>query len=418
MAKQGTDEISSGSEYLLLDAVQRLAKNPVGRCAVVMHISELRPDRRRAHHIRIAVNIFELLVKQFAGQIFPLSNGDIVFLCHEIDSVAVDEAVTRVRFLFGDDPLISDVDLDGGDRFATWYDLGVDYLGFAHYAERMYTEYARRQKRSARLPGGVQPVELAPMEPQALTQLINATAQADLSNLLRRQAICAVTAGEPPVPVVREIYVSIGDLREAIMPKHDIASDRWLFKYLTQTLDKRVLSLLRRNDDRELSHSVSLNLNVSTLLSPEFLAFDSSLRSGARGTIIVELEKLEIFADIGAYLFARDFVRERGYRLCLDGATFLTLPFIDRERLGLDLVKVFWNPDMAEADRGGRLADFEAALDRIGKQRVILARCDTPAAIKFGLAKGIRLFQGRYVDDLLNRRNRCRRPRRCRRTAW
>jgi hypothetical protein len=402
MVKQGTDETASGNEYLLLDAVQRLAKNPVGRCAVVMHVSELRPDRRRSHHIRIAVNIFEMLVKQFDGQIFLLSNGDIVFLCKETDSAAVDEAVMRVRYLFGDDPLVSDIDLDGADGFATWYDLGTDYLGFAHYAERMYTDCARRRKRTTRLPAGAGPsAELLPMEPQALTELINATQQADLSNLLRRQSICAVIAGETPMPVFREIYVSIADLRDTIMPKRDITSDRWLFKYLTQTLDKRVLALLRRNDDSALAHSFSLNLNVSTLLSPEFLAFDASLRSGARGSIVIEIEKLEIFADLGAYLFARDFVRERGYRLCLDGATLLTLPFIERERLGLDLVKVFWSPEMADADRGGRREAFDAALDRIGKPRVILARCDTPAAIGFGLAAGVRLFQGRYVDHLV-----------------
>jgi EAL domain-containing protein (putative c-di-GMP-specific phosphodiesterase class I) len=160
------------------------------------------------------------------------------------------------------------------------------------------------------------------------------------------------------------------------------------------------LSLLRHNDDSALAHSYSLNLNVSTLLSPEFLAFDANLRTGARGSIIIEIEKIDIFADLGAYIFARDFVRERGYRLCLDGVTALTLPFIDRERLGVDLIKLFWSPDMIDNPDGERSRELLAALERTGKTRVILARCDGPAAIDFGQSVGIRLFQGRHLDRI------------------
>jgi c-di-GMP-related signal transduction protein len=137
------------------------------------------------------------------------------------------------------------------------------------------------------------------------------------------------------------------------------------------------------------------------LLSPEFLAFDASLRAGARGSIVIEVEKVEIFADLGAYLFARDFVRERGYRLCLDGMTRLTLPYIDRARLGLDLVKLFWSPDMADRGETEKSREFIASLDRVGKSRIILARCDTDQAIEFGLKAGVKLFQGRIIDKML-----------------
>ena len=128
--------------------------------------------------------------------------------------------------------------------------------------------------------------------------------------------------------------VSIPELRDAAMRKRDIALDRLLFEHLTQTLDRRVLTMLRCGDDSALAHSYSLNLNVSTLISPEFETFDQSLRSATRGTIVIELEKVDIFNDIGAYIFARDYVRERGYRIRLDGVTALTLPNIeDRARV-------------------------------------------------------------------------------------
>jgi len=116
---------------------------------------------------------------------------------------------------------------------------------------------------------------------------------------------------------------------------------------------------------------------------------------------VLELDKADIYSDLGAYLFARDFVKERGYRVCLDGVTELTLPFIDRERLGLDLVKIFWNPEMVGDGRAERAAAFRQSIERVGKARTILARCESESAIHLGQSLGVTLFQGRHIDRLL-----------------
>ncbi|HUZ71777.1 MAG TPA: hypothetical protein VMU87_02220 [Stellaceae bacterium] len=400
--KQGTTEKTTSVERLLLDHVERLERNRAGRRAVVIRLSRLRPNNRGSRQIRIAANTFEALVKQFDGQMFVLQQGDIVFICKYENASAVDAAVTKVRYLFDDDPLTAQLGTDA-DGFADWFDLDTDFTRFRALAEETAREdEAGRKRLEAIAPAAM--AERQPMDPTALGELINAIATADVSNLLRRQAVCTIAPGEVPRPLFRELYVSIADLRDTIMPRRDLFSDRWLFQYLTQTLDKRVLALLRKADDVELAHSYSLNLNVSTLLSPEFLAFDASLKSGARGSIVIEIEKVEIFADLGAYLFARDFARERGYRFCLDSVTRLTLPFMDRNRLGVDLIKLFWNPDMAEGKSSDREREFLTALERVGNGRVILARCDTEQAIEFGHRTGIKLFQGRIVDTLLNAR--------------
>jgi EAL domain-containing protein (putative c-di-GMP-specific phosphodiesterase class I) len=369
-----------------------------------MHLSRLRAENRSAHHIRIAANTFEALVKQFDGQIFLLQQSDIVFVCQEENVAAVDAAVTKVRYLFGDDPLAVQIE-ENKDGFATWFNVADAAGSFFLFVDDVKREDERRRKRTTMSATASQNSDRQPMDPVALNELIGAIVRADLSNLLRRQSVCTLAAGEPPKPLYREIYVSIADLREAVMPKRDIASDRWLFQYLTQTLDKRVLALLRKADDSGLSHSFSLNLNISTLLSPEFQAFDAGLKAGARGSIVLEIEKVDVFADIGAYLFARDFVRERGYRLCLDGMTRLTLPFIDRAGLGLDLVKLFWSPDMVDSAEGDRQKEFLAGIERVGKGRIILARCDTEQSIAFGQKVGITLFQGRFIEKMLSLAN-------------
>ena len=44
-------------------------------------------------------------------------------------------------------------------------------------------------------------------------------------------------------------------------------------------------------------------------------------------------------SELGAYLIIREFARERGNLMFIDGLHYLHLPLIDRNRLGADLVK-------------------------------------------------------------------------------
>ena len=184
------------------------------------------------------------------------------------------------------------------------------------------------------------------------------------------------------------------------MPHVQLTGNPWLFRYLTQSLDKRMLAHLSREWSHE--RSFSINLNVSTLLSPEFLKFDQLISTSARGRLVIEIQKVDIFADMGAFLFAREYARDRGYRLCLDGMTHLTLPFIDREKLELDLVKLLWSPELAAAENAQMLDDLRACVASIGASRVILAHCDSERCRKNRpFARHFTLFQGRYVNTLV-----------------
>jgi EAL domain-containing protein (putative c-di-GMP-specific phosphodiesterase class I) len=390
-------------EQLLLDTVQRLARFRDGRRAVHIHLSRLKPYNRRDLHVRIAVNTFESLVKQFEGSIFLLANSDIVFICKGARIDVIDEAVMRLRYLFSEDPLAHQVNDDTSGGFCTWYNLQRDYDRLLAAARALHDRTERRTKRVADIAG--QPKDGAPERPsidsRKLGELIDAIQHADLSNLLRRQPVAALLPGAAPQVVFRELYISIADLRDAMMPGYEIAADRWLFQHLTQTLDRRMLKMLVQNDDSAIGTNFSLNVNVATLLGEDFLQFDASLRSAARGTIVLELQLIDIFADVGAFLFARDFVRERGYRICLDGINQHSLPFIERQGLGVEFVKIAWRREMIDMVDTERATEFRKLIERLGKTRAILCHCDSDEAVRFGRAAGFALFQGRHVDRLL-----------------
>lgn len=394
-----------GQEVLLLDYVRKLERHRRGRRAVLVHLASLQPQNRREHHVRIALNSFESLVKQLKGQAFMLGNSDIVFIFKDMALDETEAAIVKLRFLFSDDPLLAEEGKAGKPNFVDWFLLDRDYDALLHLAQRAATEEQQRRTdeftKTFIAQQTVRPTGPSdPLTPPLLAKVEEALTRADLSNLVRRQAISAIVGKAPPQPVFYELFVSIADLRETLIPNVNLASSPWLFQQLTETLDRRVLALLSKHDDRTVAGDISINLNVQTLLSPEFLIFDDNLQAGMRGTIVLELQKVDVFADLGAFLFARDFAHDRGYRICIDGANFEALPFIDRQRLGVDLVKITWSPAMTSGTLpSGR--SFEEYLHRCGPSRTILCRCDDQEAIEFGQSAGVTLFQGRHVEALL-----------------
>ncbi len=391
-------------ENLLLDYIRRLEKHKQGRKVVHLHLSELRPFNRREQHLRTAAGNFEPLVKSMDGQLFTLKNSDLIFIYKDTVHPQVETSVQQIRYLFSDDPLI--VDEDKSDKkFARWYDAESEFdailqsvQGLAQAEARRQTEVRSRMDARAALKAKQEKGE--PMTPKVLARIENALARADLSNLVRRQFICRVDEQMIPEQVFSELFISIKDLRETMLPDINLTANRWLFQHLTTTLDRRMLSMLTKTDSISISGDISFNINVGTVLSKEFQSFDDNISAGRRGAMIIELQKEDVFCDLASYVFAREFVQEKGYKVCLDGITVQTVDIIDREKLSADMAKLIWHSDLV--DGGEELhAKIRGMIKRGGPDRLVLCRCDNREAVDFGKSVGITLFQGRYVENLI-----------------
>ncbi|OEJ66522.1 hypothetical protein BEN30_12095 [Magnetovibrio blakemorei] len=390
-------------EQLLLEYLRRLENRREGRKAVRINISSLMPGNRREHHIRAATNSFEALVSDLMGQLFELKNLDIFFIYKAEAHTRVEDTVQKVKFLFSDDPLFDEKGRSE-DEFVSWYDVETGYDELIKMVRDM-SEDGRTEKRpvtrsNVRASLKARQDHGDPLSPEVLSRAVKALQRTDLTSLVRRQFICGVTKKLVPEPIFSEIYISIMDLRETMMPGINLTSNRWLFQYLTESLDKRVLSLLSKTDRFSITGDISFNVNVSTLMSPEFMAFDDGISAARRGSMVLELQKIDIFADLGAFLFAREFCQEKGYRICLDGLTYQNMSMINRERLGVDYVKVMWNPELV--DGGAQMRkNLRDLVQEAGRSRVILARCDNREAVDFGGSVGITMFQGHYIEHLI-----------------
>jgi hypothetical protein len=394
----------------LLAYVRRLERNYFDWRAVHLHLSQLKAQNRRDYQLRVAASEFDGLLRQFNSELFQLSNGDIVYLWHGGSFADVDPVVLRLRYLFSDDPLANatnsvhhdqqEFPLEPYDeapqsgKFCSWFELDREYDSFCfHLQELVESLQAGPGEGAAR--------SEAPLDPGRLAHLEASLATLDLPALSRRQAVCAVLPQAGPQPLFSEIYVAIRELADLLAPGVDLTADTWLFQRLAQSLDRRLLTCLARHELTVPPGAISLNLRLATLLSPEFLTFHNEFRHEARSPVIIELQLIDIFAELGAYLFIREFVRDRGYLICIDGLHHLHLPLIDRKRLGADLVKVIWSPDLLDGINEERRGDLKVAVKRAGVDRVILCRCDSADAIRWGQSFGIRLFQGHYVDSRL-----------------
>lgn len=385
--KPGAPELVT-QESLLLAAAERVGRIRDGRIAVHLHLSKLRPNNRQDSHLRIAMRMLDPLVQFHRAQLFLLANSDIVILCKDVRPADLDDLVYRLRALFNKDPLTYGDSGDGRDRFYDWYDLETDYDAFLALAQRLDGDSKRRERdREA----AAQPA----LAPRSLHAVLSKLPGLDVAGLVRRQS--AVTIAERRAEVAfQEFFISVSDLQRAVTPGINLLGNRWLFQHLTQTLDLRVLSAVTGHRLRRLPPAVSLNLNVATLYSPEFRSFEQAMAGQGVG-LVVEVQAIDIFADLGGFFYARDMLRDGGHRVLLDGVSALTLQFLDLTQYDADLVKLVWSPDFLEHGLGD---EVRRSLASIGVERLVLGRCDSEAAIHWGLDGGIPCFQGRYVDAM------------------
>ena len=396
---------ASSDELQLLDYAERIRHSEDPRVVVQIHLSRLQSQNRRDHHMRVAHSVTEDLARQFEGELFYLMSQDIVLTARDVAPELLDDMILRLRYLFSEDPLTRVVDDQTGGGFCTWFILPRDQRRFAEHVRRIHElaeahrrDRARLRRDRMRANFGEQRQQL---DPATLARVVEAIRHVDVSPLMRNQSICAVTRRDPPQPVMDELFVSIAELERALIPDIALQGNPWLFQYLTGVLDLRVLGQaagVLSGGDR----AFSLNLNISTVLSREFQKFDQDLAPGTRNRVVVELQKVDVFQDMGAYVFARDFLHERGYKICLDGLTHLTLPYIERERLGLDLLKMYWSGDIVSGVRDHMLAGLRGLIEQMGQSRMIVCRCDSEEALQLAWDLGVTLFQGRHIDQMLS----------------
>ncbi len=354
--------------------------------ALVLRLSQMGLPALRPHHRRIARAVMDDAAQRHGGQVFALHNDDLLLLFRS-DNGDCPLAATLARLFQADVP-----DPAG---LTTLWSLEQDGAALLRYAQARVLD-ALPDPASAEPKGSVQTID-------ALESVIGHSRVTDLTQ--RQTAVLLVPGREAGLqPLFREISFSVAVLEARIAATGQAHADPFLFRHLASRLDARMLDVLRRDlqangpltaGARGVGPMLHLNLTLSGILSDRFAQFAAACRAiGAQ--VGVEIPLVEACADPEAFMAARIRLRFAGLSLVLDGVSHHALMLTAPAVLEPDLVKLDWSPRLPEAG-----AAVERAVAALGDDRVVLHRAETEDALSWGLAHGIRRFQGRWVDRML-----------------
>ncbi len=363
-----------GEAARLAALIQDCAVSGVGRRAMLLRADCLPPALARPHHLRLAEAALAPLLRASRAQAFRLPGPRLAVVWRGDAEDAVLDAITALQTLLQDGPANSPAlaDLIG------LYDLPD--------ACEMLLADINAPLRKASGPSLPEARIAQSLDVATLTLLEAALAQADLARFARRHTVWRLA---PATPAWEQRSLSACDLGAELAPGRNLHADPWLFRRLTRTLDRRMLALLTAPGELAQARPFSFDLNVASILSPEFLRFDDALPAAHRGRIVLNLAAADILADPAAFAFARGFARARQYRLLLRSVTPALAQVLALDAVEVDYFEVRWSADLP-SQAGGILAS--------GPERVVLNLADDPAGLAWARSAGIGLAQGAAVE--------------------
>lgn len=371
------------SETQFLDMLYRVKKSPAGFYALYLKISEIKPMYRTASQMREVQQLLSLLKVQ--QRTFYLFDGDVCIISQGLPEDQAEKIISEIKYLFRHDQLFLKND---NASFATVYDLSAQYddvLKLAQQKEESLREMRRKK---------AQNTATVPIEPSHLNDILKNIERLNVLKVIRRQEAVEILPDGRFASVFYEYINSIADLKQAIAPTVDMLSNRWLFQHLSETLDRRMLSV-SSGLTAHTPKGISLNLNISTVFTREFEDFLNLLPDGL--DVFVEVQLMDIIQNTPNYFKALERLHEAGCRLCIDGVYPISLEFLDFNLFGADFVKLIWSPALPSY-KGKKT--IEELVGETGADKIILSRVEGEDAVKWALPRNIRRFQGYFIDSL------------------
>lgn len=376
----------------LLEAVRRASRGGAPRSVLVLHLAGA--EGVQPHHARVARAILTDIAQKLEGEVLRLIDGDLALICRRRpgapDLVGPDgegpESLPAVL-----ERLFAIATPQTGRLFSCW---------------RLPEEGAALQAVLERPAAPAAAPRLITPRPDPLTT-VSGLLEGATPMLIRKQTAMRLDlagGGRLLRPCFEEVTVTIEPGADGRNAGHEVQTDPFVFRHLAARLDQRALSVLTAELAGSPTHpgpSVALHVNLALpcVLTSGFT--DLAAMCAQRGRRLgVELSLIEACGDPTRFTAARARLEAVGASLVLDGVTAEALALTRPGALGAARVKLEWNPTLSRLAglARGRLVE---SLRTIGAAHLVLYRAETEAALAFGLAHGITVFQGRHVDAML-----------------
>ncbi|HIJ61501.1 MAG TPA: EAL domain-containing protein [Rhodospirillaceae bacterium] len=383
--------------------LKRLEEDPAGVRLIHIHVSELPAHKKSRDNLSRAISTFtELKAKHQDGEVFLLKNLDIVFVCRTISKPILAAAGETLRKIFVGQMSVTFKNVHGGKgEFYTLFDLSYELPKIMAWAETV-AGVAEVSGGGGNVGAGEPPASKGAVDLVDLRRIKEEMQRVNMASVLFNQPVYNINDSGKAKLMWQEMYISVQMLEKTFCPGLSLTSRRWLFNDLTEDLDGIVFRLLANPEERGQKKRLSINVNLSSLASSKFVTFDAELPIDFRQSVVLEINKTDLFENMRLFCELVPFLQRRGYKILLDGLSLQNVGALDFDGIRCDFAKIFWSADLAVMDPD-QSARIRAKLNHRQSPLLVMGRCDTAESLRFAKEMGIVLVQGRLVDHMVKR---------------
>ena len=370
------------TEKYMLETLDRISRNRSEYSVLYVNVSKLKPKNRHPRFVKIIARIFDDLVSVVSGTMFVLSNGDFAVLGKDISEKVVDDAVAKLRKGLITDPIWTSY---SSSEFTRIY-MPDDFDELYKIIEGMMNDDLVVDNTAYRNPLDAGKVDIVKSHLDEI----------NIVDLIKHQKVLKLESSNSFRLLFEEFFVAVKDLSKKFDKTVDLVGNKWLFLYLTQTLDKKTMYSFMFSNIKNKPEKISLNLNLSTIFLPEFEDFTKQVLAQGQ-KIVAEVQVMDIMNNMPLYFDAREFLHNQGGEILIDATSVEMLQALNVGSLKPDFVKIFWHGLMEEYTDS---EEIKLLINELGVDKIILAKCLDDKAVRWGIKNGIRSFQGPYIDAL------------------
>jgi hypothetical protein len=214
---------------------------------------------------------------------------------------------------------------------------------------------------------------------------------------IQNQRMADIKPGKEPEELMKEYFIAMEALKKHVFPNVELRASGNLFNQLTVTLDRVLIKAF--DDINPGRKACSVNINVESVFTRTFEDFLGKDGEETLANLVFEFRQENILQQFDEFELAANLITSRGGIVAVDAIFPETVGLVNLPRLHATFAKIFWRPGAEEM--------LPAQKDEIKRMQdkgliFIIARLDDETGIQIGHDLGINVFQGFYVDKLLN----------------
>ncbi|MFI4984141.1 MAG: hypothetical protein ACHP6I_02965 [Rickettsiales bacterium] len=384
------------AEYKLSISLNAGLKTDQAKVAAIFNLSRLSESNNNRDHLSIASNILRDQLKSVPGEVYLLSDNDVILIVPSEYNKKIIEAAYQMRFLFSDDLLAFKEDGAENPEFYTVYS-GNTWTNFISVCE---SKIRQAPEEPIHIPLSKALFDLSTLPSRLSRTLENAFVGFDWDKVIKERTICTLTGQGNFQHIIKELAINTANLLD-LLKKDEAFLYTAGYQQIKEFLDLRILIKLVSTLNTGVKEAFSLDISLNTLLTEEFRILDEALRENERKNIILTLPLGQVLDRFYEFQIMRDLMKKRGYKIALQDLEDKVFMQIDRNLLGVDLIKLKWQPDLLKQDYENHLNELKNKVQVSGSSRMIFTGCDNMHSIKIGQKLGVALYQGTYIDDSL-----------------